>query len=569
MPASPNLDNELRVASEQHLGLQPRDCQLQAANRLSQRTIVEMDTGEGKTLAVAMSAIAHAMAGRWTFIATANDYLAARDAEIMRPLYLSFGLRCDAVVSSMPRDQRAIAYRSPIVYGTIRELGFDTLRDALDKRNRRAGDAPIVPALDALIVDEADSVLIDEATTPLVISEAGAVNAPLASLFEWSAAQSKSMRPSIDFEFHESTGTVALTDIGSSRAIHQPMPPGFDEFGLIDILHAVERAVFVEQRLQRDVHYVLKDDRVVLVDEYTGRLAESKQMGGGLHQAIEAKERLSITPASRTIARMTIQELTLRAAHLSGITATAHEDRREFHSVYGMTFHRIPPHVPSKRRELPTLGFASGIDKHAAIISESQQMLASGRPVLIGTRTVAKSEALSRAMAKHNLDHELLNAAQSAREAEIISLAAQAPRITIATNMAGRGADIRLSEATRAAGGLHVIISEPHASPRIDRQLAGRCGRQGDPGTTRQYLAADDELLRQAVGDHDIIIDPSIASSPTRAATWLSRKVKSAQSLVGKHQRNLRRQLAHGEAELRHDLETLGLDPYLDRIDLM
>jgi preprotein translocase subunit SecA len=182
---------------------------------------------------------------------------------------------------------------------------------------------------------------------------------------------------------------------------------------------------------------------------------------------------------------------------------------------------------------------------------------------------VAQSETLSRAMAKHNLDHELLNATQSAREAEIISLAAQTPRVSIATNMAGRGADIRLSEATRAAGGLHVIISEPHASPRIDRQLAGRCGRQGDPGTTRQYLAADDDLLRQTIGDLSIAIGPSIASSPTRVAALLSRKVKTAQALISRQQRNVRRQLAHGEAELRRDLETLGLDPHLDRIDLI
>ncbi len=549
---------------QKHLGITPRAVQLTAAALLERRTIVEMETGEGKSLTVAMAAIAMATRGQRVFIATANDYLAARDAVELRPLYDSFGLRTGAVTSQLPRTARRPIYDGDVVYGTIRELGFDTLRDELAAHDDLHRDHRIVPRIQALVVDEADSVLIDEALTPLVINEVGEpVSESLAALFRWSEVFAKQLISGHDFVGHQPTGSIALTDDGIAKAIHRTTPIELREFSLTELLHSLERAIHVATRVLRDVHYIVKDDRVWLVDENTGRLADAKKMSGGIHQAIEAKEGLPLTATGPTAARMTIQELINRVPHLCGVTATAREDKRELRSVYGLSVSRLAPFTPSRRQRLRPYFFNNSREKQLGIVDETRQVIAAGRAVLIGTRTIDQSESLSGLMRGQGVVHVVLNARQSSEEATIVAQAGGPHRVTIATNMAGRGTDIRIAYEVRRAGGLHVIVSEPHAAARIDRQLAGRCGRQGDPGTVRHYFAADDAVLKLAAqGDSSSKQDVNRRWGQT-ALLW---QIRRAQATIAKRHRAQRYQLAKIEAQLTDDMRELGLDPHLDRV---
>lgn len=562
------FQQKLRSLTLEHLGFVPREVQLAATSLLGRRTIVEMETGEGKTLSVAVAAITMARRGQRVFVATANDYLASRDAADMAPIFNGFGLRAGALSSQADHETRRLVYACDVAYGTIREFGFDTLRDALTARAASRPDRPMVPKFDALIVDEADSVLIDEAMTPLVISETSQALTPSdVALYRWSAEHAKTLTPEMDFVSHPPTGRIALTERGMIKTIECRMRPEMSQCRMPEIVHSLERSLEVATRLFRDVHYLVKDDRVLLIDEYTGRLATAKKLSSGLHQAIEAKEGLPMTPAGHTVARMTIQELVNRVPYLSGMTATAREDRAELGKVYGLNVKRLPPHHPSKRIQLPPQLFMNRGEKELGIIADVRNTLAVGRSVLIGTRTIEHSESLSSLFDSHQLAHMVLNARQSSEEASIISQAGQRGRVTVATNMAGRGTDIRITDQVRAAGGLHVIVSEPHAAARIDRQLAGRCGRQGDPGTVRHFFSPDEEILELGRGQ----TSDSPVGTRTRLDSRLARakllwQTKRAQARIGRRHREMRMQLAQAESQMASDLRELGLDPHLDRI---
>jgi len=566
MSLEPAFTERLVSVIRNELGITPRHAQLKAARYLEQRMIVEMETGEGKTLSSAMAAIKLAQQGNRIFVATANDYLAQRDAVEMQPLYDRFGLRAAAVTSPLDRESRRQVYAGDVVYGAIRELGFDTLRDAIDRRNINRNDSPLVPKFHSMIVDEADSVLIDEALTPLVISGCGELlSSAKEALYRWSAERAKAVHYGVDYVINRGAGGIALTDNGIANVIRTTMPSAMNGLRMTEILHSLERAIEVATQVVRDKHYIVKDNRVLLVDEFTGRLANTKKMGGGLHQAVEAKESLPITSLGVTVARMTIQELVNRVPHLCGITATAREDQRELRRVYDLKVQRLPPNVRSQRIRLPMLVFADNEQKMQGIVAESQAMIAAGRAVLIGTRTIDQSEQLSTRMKAQHLEHVLLNARQSSEEASIVAQAGQAGRVTVATNMAGRGTDIRLSDPVRSNGGLHVIVSEPHAAARIDRQLAGRCGRQGDPGSVRHYLAADDEIFGAAFGEQAAVQIASRVSDRCGQAklTW---KSKRAQRMIASQHREQRYQLAEADSRVSDDLQELGLDPHLDRL---
>ena len=563
------FDEKLRSACHQSLGIEPRREQMQAAHWLQQRTIVEMETGEGKTLAVAMAAIQHATQGHRTFIATANDYLASRDASEMSPFLECFGLKASALCASQAQEARCRTYSADIVYGTVRELGFDTLRDALRRRKNHRTERPWVPTFHTIIVDEADSVLIDDALTPLVISEpASIISSAKASLYQWCASQAREMIKGSDYLIHSANDQIALTDQGIAKVIHQPMPISLEQYQTIDILHAVERAIDVDTRVKRNVHYLVRGDQIVLIDEPTGRLAESKQMGGGFHQAIEAKENLAISVPGSTAARMTIQELANRVTHLCGVTATATEEKRELSSVYRLRTKRIRRHQASRRDMLCPLTFRHEQDKLNSVVTECQSMLLSGRPILIGTRTIEKSEVLATMLRAAGISPRVLNARQTQEEASIIALAGQSGQVTVATNMAGRGTDIRLSEEARRSGGLHVIIAEPHALARLDRQLAGRCGRQGDPGSVRRFFSSDDAIF-EMVGGIDKPHGLVNRLSGVFTGSYLVTKTAQAQRLASRIQRLQRRQLAEADSRLADDLIELGLDPHLDRLELI
>jgi len=566
MSVGPAFSGKVLSVIRKELGVAPRAAQLTAARLLEQRMIVEMETGEGKTLTATIAAITLAQDGKRIFVATANDYLAERDAVEMQPVYDAFGLRAGAVASSLDRESRRQVYAGDVVYGAIRELGFDTLRDAIHRRNGSRDDSPVVPKFHSLIVDEADSVLIDEALTPLVISGSGELlSSAKEALYRWSAEHARVVHYGVDYVINRGAGGAALTDDGIARTIRIPMPSAMSSFRMTEILHSLERAIEVETQVLRDKHYIIKDNRVFLVDEYTGRLADAKKMGGGLHQAIEAKESIPLTSLGVTVARMTIQELVNRVPHLCGITATAREDQRELRRVYDLKMRRVTPNVPTKRIRLPQLVYADNEKKMLGIVAESQAMVAAGRAVLIGTRTIEQSERLSAHMNIQHTPHVVLNARQSSEEASIVALAGQPDRVTVATNMAGRGTDIRLSETVRKNGGLHVIVSEPHVAARIDRQLAGRCGRQGDPGTVRHFLAADDEIFGAAFGEQAAV---QIASrfDGRCGLTQLIWKSKRAQRAIARQHRDQRYQLAEADSRVSNDLQELGLDPHLDRL---
>jgi len=554
-----SLTKRLDQLCGEQLQTRPRTNQWQAAEALSRRVVAEMETGEGKTLTVAMAAIAMACKGQRVFVATANDYLAQRDCTQMQPLFDGMQLKNATIQSSMDRGLRQTAYAKDIVYGTIREFGFDRLRDEQASRDNVKSSIPIVPPFDALIVDEADSVLIDEASTPLVLTASGAVSSiTQADLFRWAAEFSQGLRLGSEFVSHASSYGFALSDQGIAKIIHAALPKTLNAFSMFDLQHAVERALRVANQYLRDVHYLVSENHIELIDDTTGRVTSAKKLGDGLHQALEAKERVSITSSGTVIARMTVQELVNQFAHLSGITATAWEDRGELVEVYGVSIKRFASTHQSRRKQLQSIALHDERSKTEALIRETADAMRSRRAVLIGTQTVQQSERLSVSLTQAGIDHVVLNARQSKEEAAVIACAGEAGRVTVATNMAGRGTDIRITDEVRRRGGLHVVIAQPHRLARIDRQLAGRCARQGDPGTVRQYFSSEN------------LVDPTSGSldNPTSVSRInLARLPLAVGRIQRTHSRSLRKQrlyLASLEAQRERDMREIGLHPHLD-----
>jgi preprotein translocase subunit SecA len=572
----------VREASRRVLGMQHYPVQIVGGIALHQGGVAVMQTGEGKTLTATLPLYLAALCGRGVHLATANDYLAARDAGQMQPLFAALGLTTGCVCQPDTPCERRKAYRADITYSTGKEIGFDFLRDRLRRRSYLeaglpgagdsvadtdgADDRYVQRELHFMLVDEADSLLIDEARTPLVISALPPDSAEKDALCRWSAENVGRFEAERHYRYDESHFTCRLTPTGRTFARKLSRPEILATTSSVDFYDQIETALLVNRRFVRDRQYLVRDGEVIIVDEFTGRLAEGRKWRAGLHQAIEAREGLEITPGTSEAARITVQDLFRRYQRLCGMTGTVASSARELYTIYGTPSVAIPTNRPPRREQLPGLVFGNAAAKWNAIASEAIAMSESGRPVLVGTRSIDKSELLSRILGARDCPHQVLNARHLASEAELVAEAGRTSRITVATNMAGRGTDIQLSEEARRAGGMHVIISELHESARIDRQLIGRCGRQGDPGSFRFFMALDDEILSAGLG-------PKVArhwmlrgEQGDHFSSDLARLFFRAQAKVETAHFRARKALMHQERARQLAQQQLGQDPYIDTI---
>ena len=507
----------VREAGRRTLNMRHFDVQILGGIAMFHESIVEMQTGEGKTLAATLPMYLYALVGKGCHLATVNDYLARRDAEWMSPLYRALGMTVGVVETQMSQDQRRKGYQCDVTYGTAKEFGFDFLRDRLLLRRIAEGqgdllggmlghrgetsEKPVQGAAYFALVDEADSILIDEARTPLIISALPTEEQKLeVECHKWSSSMATEFVDEEDYDFDHEKKTVELTKDGRQKARSLFKPPELDTVGMVDMYRYIERSILVEREYKLDRQYVVRDGEIVIVDEFTGRLAEGRKWREGLHQAVEAKQGVEVTVAAGQAARVTIQDFFLRYERLAGMTGTAIDSAAELRRIYHCHVLPIPTNRPAIRQRLPTQVFGTEASKWQAVVEEVCQMHGQGRPVLIGTRSIDKSEILSRMLNERGIPHQVLNANHIAAEAEIVRQAGQQGKVTVSTNMAGRGTDIKLGSDVVDMGGLHVILTEMHDAARIDRQLSGRCGRQGDPGTYRQYLGLDDDLLLAGLG---------------------------------------------------------------------
>ena len=575
----------VRESSRRTTGLRHFDTQLIGGMALFHGAVAEMDTGEGKTLTATLPLYLHALKGKGAHLATVNDYLAGRDAELMGPVYELLGLNVGVVQTEMSRPQRRKSYAADVTYGTAKEFGFDFLRDRLVLRrlkqerlefldtlgssggaNAPAGERPVQRDPYFALVDEADSILIDEARTPLIISAIGDEHEEsIRASYAWSASVANQFNEDEHYEYDHEKKKVELNAAGRQLVRALPQPEEMSGVGLIDSYEFVERSVKVARDFLLDQHYVVSDENeIVIVDEFTGRLAEGRKWRDGIHQSIEAKEGLEVTVDTGQAARITIQDLFLRYRELAGMTGTAMTSAREFRKIYKTLVVRIPTNRPVQREAQPDRVFQSGETKWEEIAADIERTHAAGRPVLIGTRTIEKSELLSSLLEARGIEHQVLNARHIASEAEIVAAAGQPSRVTVATNMAGRGTDIKLGDGVTDLGGLHVIVTEIHDSARIDRQLIGRCGRQGDPGSYQRYLAIDDDII-------------SVGFGPNKSKKLVSRlqregvDVSKMSSMFRRSQRKVERRhlrdrmvLLHHEKQRKKMQRELGQDPYLD-----
>lgn len=567
----------IREAAVRAIGQRHYDVQLQAGVALMRGEIGEMQAGEGKTLTAILPLALYAFAGRGAHLATANPYLAARDADWMRPVFDRLGLTVGIVRPDSSHAERTAAYKCDITYGTVSEFGFDFLRDRLYAPDSNADDDAdaLFPNRDSqtyravqrghhfALVDEADSVLIDDAGMPMIIgTPSAAADENDEPLYRWAAAVAGQFEE--DFDFLSTPGRTAcsLTEAGRWKTRSLRKPRELNGTGLIEIYEAIERAIVVAGRYEANRQYVVTDRKAVIIDENTGRPADGRTWRGGIHQAVEAKEGLPLTDRTDAAASITVQAYFRRYRHLAGLTATAGESQREFRQVYGLRTRAIPLHRPSQRREYASRCYVTAAEKYAAILAETRTMTSQGRPVLIGTRSIRDSEQLSAELTLHGISHEVLNATHLEREAEIVADAGRAGRVTVATNMAGRGTDIHLDDASRDAGGLHVIAAEMHESARIDRQLYGRSGRHGDPGSYRQYLSFDDRLL------HDAEVAPNFPTAVTdpEDPRWLRLFREVQASVETRHARRRRLLVRYDELRIERERQ-LGLDAHLEVVD--
>ena len=485
----------VREASKRVLQKRHYDVQLLGGLFLNRRCIAEMQTGEGKTLVATAPAVYNAVIGNKVHIVTVNDYLALRDWQQMGQLYSFLGISSGVILSQLSPEQRKESYSCEIVYGTNNEFGFDYLRD-----NMKTEDEPLVQgSLDFVIIDEVDSVLIDEARTPLIISAKGENNT---EMYERMAEVMRGFEEDVDFKRDkEDKKIVVATDEG----IHK-----VEKFFQIENLYTSENSTLLntmEQALkahfvfERDKDYVVKDDQVVIVDDFTGRLMQGRRYSSGLHQAIEAKEKVELKEESKTVATITFQNYFRLYKKLSGMTGTAKTDEDEFYKTYGLTVVQIPKNKPSQRVDLHDVVFRSKQAKYNHVLEKIKDCNSVGQPILVGTTSIQASEVISDMLTKEGIKHNVLNAKHDAEEAEIISHAGEIGAITIATNMAGRGTDIVPEEGVEERGGLFILGTEKHESRRIDNQLRGRTARQGASGTTQFYISLEDDLFKYFGGE--------------------------------------------------------------------
>jgi preprotein translocase subunit SecA len=504
----------VREASHRTIGQRHFDVQLLGGRLLLKNVVAEMDTGEGKTLTATLPACMVALAGSPVHIVTVNDYLAARDAEEMGPIYRTLGLSVGVIVQGMTPEARRAAYACDVTYCTNKELVFDYLKDrllvagyadTLHLEVQRLTDAGttagrlLLRGLHYAIVDEADSVLIDEARTPLIIAGYGNDQYER-QIYEQALETARHLQHGRDFHLDSRERTVRLLSEGQDHARCSTEIFGGLWKGRRRREEFIRQALTALHLFQRDKHYLVQNEKVQIIDEYTGRVMPDRTWERGLHQMIEVKEGCPLGRRQETLARISYQRFFRRYLRLAGMTGTAHEVAGELWAVYRLGAVRVPRNRPARRRNQGERVFATAADRWDAAVKTIGSTHSQGRPVLVGTRSVAASEHLSGLLQQAGLPHRVLNARQDREEAEIIAEAGRVGRITVATNMAGRGTDIKLPPAVAENGGLHVIATERHDARRIDRQLYGRCGRQGDPGTYQSLISLEDELVTAHAG---------------------------------------------------------------------
>lgn len=485
----------IREASRRVLGMRQFDVQLIGGIILHRGNIAEMGTGEGKTLVATAPVYLNALEGKGAHVITVNDYLAKRDSEWMGQVYKFLGLSVGLIVHDLDFEQRKIAYNSDITYGTNNEFGFDYLRDNMVS----SLDQMVQRPLHYCLIDEVDSILIDEARTPLIISGPGQKSTDNYYVMSKLVPQ---LKLGEDYTIDEKQKTVAPTEAGVSKMEKMLKVDNLYDTDNLELNHLFVQALRAQAMMERDRDYVVKDGEVVIVDEFTGRLMCGRRYSDGLHQAIEAKEGLQVQRESQTLATITFQNYFRMYDKLAGMTGTAKTEEQEFIKIYGLEVFQVPTNRPVQRKDLPDVIFKTKRGKYRAVVREIERRHATGQPMLIGTTSIEQSEQLSHMLKEAGIVHNVLNAKYHELEAQIVAQAGQKGQVTIATNMAGRGTDIVLGEGVSELGGLAIIGTERHESRRIDNQLRGRAGRQGDPGSSQFFLSLEDDLLRIFGGDN-------------------------------------------------------------------
>ncbi len=516
-----------REAAWRVVGMKPFRVQIIGAYVLHGGNIAEMKTGEGKTLVAPIAAYLNALDGRGVHIVTVNDYLAQRDRDWMGRIFEFLGMTCAVVTHNVIGPERHEAYMADVTYGTNNEFGFDYLRDNMAVRKEQL----IQRELNYAIVDEVDSILIDEARTPLIISGMGG---KADEMYDVADRFVRTLTPDVDFTVDEKDRAVSITDEGVAKIERHFKLENYADPENMELNHYIRAALKAQNLMKRDVNYIVKDGEIVIVDEFTGRLMFGRRFSEGLHQAIEAKEHVKVREESKTLATITLQNYFRMYNKLAGMTGTAKTEEDEFREIYNMNVAVIPTNKPVIREDLNDAIFSNEKAKFKAIIDEVVRRHETGQPVLVGTISIEKSEILSDMLRRRGVEHNVLNAKNHEREAEIVANAGQFGAVTIATNMAGRGTDIVLGEGVREVGGLAIIGSERHESRRIDNQLRGRAGRQGDPGCSQFFVAMDDDLMRLFGGDRaqGLMARFGLEETVPIQAGMLSKSIETAQKRV-------------------------------------
>lgn len=577
----------VREAAKRTIKQRHYDVQLVGGAAIHNRSIAEMETGEGKTLVATLPVYLNALSGKGVHVVTVNDYLAHRDAHWMGEIYRFLGMSVGCIQTGMQDGERRKAYACDITYGTAKEYGFDFLRDEL-KRYQMGGDnfrksfeqaflgrggpvessKPVQRGHHFAVVDEADSILIDEARTPLII---GANNQPTqeeAAAYYGADELAATLVRVKDFKYDPAERKAELNALGRRKVQTRAGHSSFGNLTVDQLYEYVERALRAQIAYLRDRDYVVAPGdkgqlEVIIVDEFTGRMMPGRQWQDGLHQAIQAKERLEITLETITAARVTVQDFYKRYKKLAGMTGTAWGDRRELRRIYKVHVFPVPTNRPSKRRWMADRIFSTEDEKFRAVADEIVRMNQKGVPVLVGTRSIEKSEKLSALLTGAAIEHQVLNAKNHAIEAEIVAQAGQPARVTVATNMAGRGTDIKLADDVAQQGGLHVIGTERHESLRIDRQLVGRCARQGDPGHAQFFVSLEDEII-EAFGEKPAArLRKRYRNRGELTTPRMRRLVMAAQRKKERQHRKDRKLLMNYEKQRAEMRQKMGLNPVL------
>ncbi|WP_298704203.1 preprotein translocase subunit SecA [uncultured Veillonella sp.] len=542
----------VREASKRVLGMRHFDVQLIGGITLHRGNIAEMRTGEGKTLVATLPVYLNALTGKGVHVVTVNDYLASRDSEWMGKLYRSLGLSVGLIVANLDYNQRKMAYAADITYGTNNEFGFDYLRDNMVVH----ADQMVQRPLNYAIVDEVDSILIDEARTPLIISGPGERSTD--SYYTLASIVPKLVKDE-DYTIDEKQKTIAPTESGIAKVEKMLKIENLYDSANLELNHLLIASLRAYAMMHRDKDYVVKDGKVVIVDEFTGRLMFGRRYSEGLHQAIEAKEGLQVERESQTLASITFQNYFRMYNKLSGMTGTAKTEEQEFNNIYGLEVYEIPPNKPLLRKDLPDLIFKTKKAKYKAVVKDVVERHKKGQPVLVGTTSIVQSEELGDMLLKSGVPNNVLNAKHHEKEAEIVKNAGQRGMVTIATNMAGRGTDISLGEGVAELGGLHILGTERHESRRIDNQLRGRSGRQGDPGSSQFFLSLEDDLMRIFGADNISSMMDKLGMEEDEPIehSLITKSIERAQKKVENHNFNIRKYILEYDDVMNQQREVL------------